>query len=163
MPRNESDREDLMREATAFVRRAEFHFPGEAKPVVIGQKRSGAWSVYLGDDPVYQFDASGGLRRAFVDHKLFRTQGTTLAQLTRERSESESWLARHDLTDIELAQFRHQATEVLNQLLNGFEQGSAKRIQEQPMGTDCASEFVEVLRSVLSQQIRLAAPIKGKS
>ena len=85
MARHETDRENLMLEATALIRRAEWSIPSHSDPIVAGFKRSGGWSLYFGSDPVYQFDADGRLRRAFVDGQIWRTQGTTLAGLRRER------------------------------------------------------------------------------
>jgi hypothetical protein len=120
MARQESDREDLMREATALVRRVELDVPGEPEPVVCGFHADGRLSVYFGSDPVYHFDPEGRLRRAFVDGHLFRTQGTTLACLTRVRTHAVTELRRRDLNPEELAAFfremrgriRHSRSEV---------------------------------------------------
>jgi hypothetical protein len=49
MARQESAREDLMREAVALVRRIELHVNGEPAPVVIGCRRDGAVSILRGD------------------------------------------------------------------------------------------------------------------
>ena len=83
MARIESDREDLIREATALQQRVEWAVPGEPEPVVTGFKRDGSLSVYFGQDPVYQFNPTGQLRRAYVEDFLFRTQGDTLARPPR--------------------------------------------------------------------------------
>lgn len=98
MARNEQDREDLMREATAFFPRAEIQVEHEADPVFWGQKKNGHFSFYFGSDPVYQFDQNGLLRRAFIAGQLYRTQKNTLARLTRERNSTETVLKRDDLT-----------------------------------------------------------------
>ena len=83
MARQEVDREDLIAEAVALRRRIELALPGCDNPVVAGYRSTGALSLYFGADPVYQFDERGRLRRAFVGGHLYRTQGTTLAELTR--------------------------------------------------------------------------------
>lgn len=106
MARVESDREDLMAEAVALVRRVELRLPGRDETVVAGFRANGWLSVYFGPHPMYQFDERGRLRRAFLDGLLYRTQGTTLAQLRRERTEVETTLLRRDLTESELAEFR---------------------------------------------------------
>lgn len=98
----EQDREDLMSEATALYPRAELEVDHETSHIFWGQKKNGHFSFYFGSDPVYQFDQSGLLRRAFIDGQLYRTQGSTLARLSRERTASETVLKRHDLTRIEL-------------------------------------------------------------
>lgn len=105
MARHESDREDLIREAVALKTRIEWEVPGEPEPVVTGVRSDLSLSVFFGQDPVYHFNPKGQLRRAYVDGFLFRTQGDTLAQLHRERSESETTLLRSDLTEAELTEF----------------------------------------------------------
>ncbi len=105
MARVESDREDLIREATALKQRVEWDVPSESEPVVTGFKRDGSLSVYFGQDPVYQFNPVGQLRRAYVGNFLYRTQGDTLARLHRERTADETTLIRHDLAAEALAEF----------------------------------------------------------
>src|SRR5713226_9555672 len=105
MARYESDREDLMAEATALRERVELEVPGEAEHFVAGFRDDGRWSIYFGADPVYHFDANGGLRRAFVAGDLYRSQARTLARLIRTRTQSEVQLVRHDLDPDELEQF----------------------------------------------------------
>ena len=123
MAREESDREDRMREAVALNRRMEIvpkamappaddadaatRLPAiTAEPIVLGFRSSTGWfSIYFGQDPVYTWDAAGRLRRAYVDGFLFRTQGTTLARLERVRGSSSVELARHDLEVAECANF----------------------------------------------------------
>ena len=98
MSRRESDREDLLREATALVQRAELSIPGYTEPVVVGFRRDGAASIYFGADPVYQFNTAGELRRAYIDGLLYKAERGQLLALTRERSDSETALVRRELT-----------------------------------------------------------------
>ena len=77
MARTESHREDLMAEATALVRRAEFLDADGRSVLVAGYRRDGSLSLYLGEDLVYHFDRDGRLKRGFVDGLLYRTQQTT--------------------------------------------------------------------------------------
>src|SRR5262245_19900425 len=105
MSRHEADREDLMAEATALARRVKLSVPGEVERVVAGFRATGRLSIYFGGEPVYHFDAEGRLRRAFVNGLLYRTQGTTLARLRRERSAEVTELRRRDLSPTELRQF----------------------------------------------------------
>src|SRR5437588_282047 len=86
MARETTDREDLLREATALVERAELAVADWPEPVVIGFRRDGAASIYFGGDPVYQFNARGELRRAFVADRLFKAEHGILAALDRQRS-----------------------------------------------------------------------------
>ncbi|MCA9005499.1 MAG: hypothetical protein KDA70_09530 [Planctomycetaceae bacterium] len=102
MALHEQDREDLMREATALFPRAEFQVEQEHEPLFWGQKKNGHFSFYFGSDPVYQFDQNAFLRRAYLNGQLYRTQGSTLARLTRLHNSTESVLQRYDLTETEL-------------------------------------------------------------
>src|SRR5262245_38318908 len=72
MARQESDREDLLREATALVERAELKVAGEPEPVTVGFRRDGSLSVFFGSVAVYQFNTAGELRRAFADGLLYK-------------------------------------------------------------------------------------------
>ena len=121
MARNESDRDDLLREATALRPRVEWHVPGEPDTVMAGLKRDGGLSIYFGSDPVYQFTARGQLRRAFVDGDLFRTQGTTLARLQRVRDDSATTLRRTDLSAQELESFLNDMEHRLAGLLHAHQ------------------------------------------
>jgi hypothetical protein len=107
MARQESDREDLLREATALVERIELAAVDrpDAEHVVAGFRRDGALSIFFGVDPVYQFNAAGELRRAFRDNQLFKAAGGRLTALRRTRREGEVHLLRRDLTAAEQEQF----------------------------------------------------------
>jgi hypothetical protein len=131
MARDESSREDLLREATALVERIEFAARAtESLPVaghgdehiVAGFRRDGALSVFFGEDPVYQFNAAGELRRAYKSGKLLKAAGGRLVSLTRVRAEHETQLVRHDLTPDEQAAFETKMQEDLKgfaRLLHG--------------------------------------------
>jgi hypothetical protein len=97
MAQPESDREDLLREATALVHRAEFRIPGENEPIVIGFRRDGSASFFFGADPVYQFNSAGQLRRAYINGLLYKAERGRLISLRRERSETEVALIRNEL------------------------------------------------------------------
>ena len=162
MARHESDREDLMQEATGLARRVEWQVPFIADSVVAGFKKNGACSVYFGAEPVLQFDPAGCLRRAFFEGFLFRTQGTTLARLQRNRTANESQLVRHDLSDCELATFRVQACSWLRQLLQAIDLGQVVRVRQVPEGDDVILDLCAALRTALADGLPLAAALPGK-
>ncbi len=103
MARSESDREDLLREATALALRAELQIAGETEPVTVGFRATGSLSIYFGGDPVVQFNATGQLRRAFVDGLLYKAEQGRLVGLRRERTEQEVVLQRQEVSDHEQA------------------------------------------------------------
>src|SRR5262245_54153743 len=102
MARQESDREDLWAEAVALTSRVEFRRSDDERPILIGFRDTGWCSIYVGQDLMLQFTPAGGLRRAFRDGDLYRTQGTTLSRLRRQRSAAETTLLRSDLSAEEL-------------------------------------------------------------
>ena len=55
--------------------------------------------------PVYQFNAAGELRRAFVGGLLYKAEGGRLIELHRQRSPTEVSLVRRDLSEIEATDF----------------------------------------------------------
>ena len=97
MAREESDREDLMREATALVERVELRVPHEHETVVVGFRRDGGASFFFGADPVYQFNTRGELRRAFVAGKMLKAEHRRLVELSRIRTPDETQLIRREL------------------------------------------------------------------
>src|SRR5215212_742956 len=118
MARDESSREDLLREATALVERIELRpratdFSTAAsklidQPIVAGFRRDGALSIFFGEDRVYQFNPAGELRRAYCNGKLLKATRGRLASLDRARTQHEVQLARHELSAIEEAEFLSQ-------------------------------------------------------
>lgn len=115
MARDESNREDLLREATALVERIELAPKGttDDQHVVAGFRRDGALSVFFGEDPVYQFNAAGELRRAYRGGKLLKAVHGKLAALDRVRTEHEVQLVSHGLTGTEEAEFLSEMAEYM--------------------------------------------------
>jgi hypothetical protein len=116
MARDESDREDLLREATALAERIELALdadgscvtadvPEAPEHIVVGFRKNGAASFFFGADPVYQFNANGELRRAYRDGLLYKAVGGRLVALRRIRTANEVALERHELTEAEQREF----------------------------------------------------------
>jgi hypothetical protein len=163
MARIEADREDLMREAVALVRRVAFRAPHRAQPIVAGYRATGWLSIYFGPDPVYQFDDRSRLRRAFVDGVLYRTQGTTLAQLVRQRTPTETVLVRRDLDERELAEFRRSMLDAMVTFREQLIQRETTPVQQVPPDDQqLANDILQSLNLILSSTEFLAPPIPGK-
>jgi hypothetical protein len=166
MARNETDRDDLMREMTSLVRRLECRYAVEAKLAVIGFNSQGWLFVYLGSDPMYRFDEQSRLRRAFVDGLLLRTEGHTLATMTRQREPASNpprvgnstTLVRRDLSPEQLAQFRLRMRKELASLCTGLRDGVVTR-QYPPDAAGLVDEVEIGLQSVLQAREFLAPPI----
>jgi hypothetical protein len=162
MSRDESDREDLMREATALVYRAEIRVPSEADPVVAGFRRDGSLAVYFGSDPVYQFDDTGRLRRGFVDGVLYRTQGGTLARMTRHRTPEATELHRHDLTGEELQTFLKRMLGRISVFRGWLAADEYEVVEAVPAPCDVLPRLTAFLTDVLVQTEPLAPPVPGR-
>lgn len=161
MARLESDREDLMAEATALIQRAEFDIPGQPASVITGYRRDGSLSIYFGADPCYHFDSQLRLRRAFVGGALYRTQGHTLARMQRSRTGQSVELIRHDLSEVELEEWFRQLAGRLRELHASL-QGAARCVQELPRDAGLGERLLVSLEQVLQAPIALAPAIRGK-
>lgn len=142
MARDEQDREDLLREATALVERVELDVMGEPASVVAGFRRDGAVSLYFGPDPVYQFNARGELRRGFVGGLLYKADQNRLASLRRARASGQSVLLRKDLDDAKTAFFLAAMTERLSSLREALQQGRYRENGRVPSNADVTQRVV---------------------
>ena len=161
MARQEQDREDLMREATALVERAEFRIASEPQTVIAGFRRDGSTSIYFGADPCVHFDSQLRLRRAFIDGDLYRTQSETLARLVRSRTETSVELHRHDLSPDQLTSLLDDVSRRLQRLLNSLATTS-DCVQTVPADADLRPRLMASLQRITSQPIVLAPAIRGK-
>jgi hypothetical protein len=156
MARRESDREDLLREATALVERAELTIEGHDEPIVVGFRRDGATSFFFGADPVYQFNSAGELRRAYVDGLLYKAERGRLVALRRERSAAEVALVRSELSDEESATLMSAMRQRLTFLQAALTAGSFALAGQVPADADTRARISRWLDS-LHAQIRIAA------
>ena len=136
MSRQESPREDLLREATALVERVELTIPGFSEPIVVGFRRDGAASFFFGADPVYQFNAAGELRRAYVGGLLYKTEQGRLVALRRERTPTETALIRHELTPAETDNWLAAMQQHLAQLKAALRTSNHQLLREVPPAAD---------------------------
>lgn len=151
MSRRESDREDLLREATALVERAELLVQGEGEPVVAGFRRDGSLSVFFGPDPVYQFNAAGELRRAFVGGLLYKAEQGRLVELRRQRSEMEVALVRRELDAEETAALLEAARSRLQNLGRALSRGEVQVVGQVPAGIDVIGRVRQWLGAIPPQ------------
>ena len=161
MARVETDRDDLLREAVALVRRMELRaMPGDPV-IVVGFRPTGWLSIYFDADPMYQFDELGRLRRAYIDGLLYRSEGSVLAQLERQRSQSETTLVRRDLCGESLVEFQQQAhakIRWLQELLRNGDVTISRRVPSDDLSL--TSDVLEFLGVVLDSAAFLAPAIR---
>jgi len=103
MAREIHEREDLLRDAKSLVPRVQLEIEtAEGKePVFAGFRGQGSLSLYFDSDPVYQFNSSRQLRRAYVDDQLIKAEAGRLIALRRQQSQTSSELFRHELSSTE--------------------------------------------------------------
>ena len=163
MSRIEADREDLMRDATALVRRIEFSVPDFVEPLTAGFRRHGGLSLYVGQNSVFHFDEDCRLRRAFRDGVLYRTQGETLAALTRDRRKTATILVRRDLTGPELNDFLNDMKAVIRKVRSAITENRVEVLRRIPQNdANILTEIHDVLFNVSAAKTVLAPPIPGK-
>lgn len=161
MAKQEQDREDLLGEATALVRRIELSLPGDDDAWVIGFRRDGAASVYIGADPVLQFNAANQLRRAYIGGKLVKAERGQLVWLERRRTETESQLVRREFTEPEQAATIMMIRDHLSRLREQIVGGDARVVQEVPKETAVTGDVVRWLDSMPDELTIASRPHAG--
>jgi hypothetical protein len=151
--------EDLMRELVALTERVELRGPAVADRIVAGFHRDGRLSVYFGEDPYYQFDPEGRLRRALIDGRLIRTQGNGLAALTRVRNAEATELVRRDLDSAELEHFVGLMLERVGGLREALASGRLVVTRQVPSDASVVGRLLGSLEVVLSAAGELAPAI----
>lgn len=162
MARREEDREDLLREATALVERAEFRLIGEPEPVVVGFRRNNSASIFFGGEPVYQFNALGELRRAYDQGLLYKAEHGALVSLCRRRVPGEVQLVRKELSADESAQFLAQIARRLAVLRDDLRSGRFELVGQVPESVDVCHRIVEWLNRLALPPAVAASPRAGR-
>lgn len=151
MARHEHDKEDLIADATVLVDRAEFRVPdigSRSCLVTAGFRENGQLSVYFDQDPFYQFDDDGRLRRGLEDGFLFRSQTTTLARMHRERDRNQTMLVRHDLTAEELIAFRQRMRDRLQDFQSALVADRLQRLRRVLVSGDFEDRLRQRLETI---------------
>jgi hypothetical protein len=155
MARSESQREDLLREATALVERAEIRIPDETDSIVFGFRRDGSASFFFGADPVLQFNSAGEFRRGYIGGLLYKAERGRLISLRRERSETEVALIRTALNSDEAQSLLSDARARLIRLQMALTSDSITLIGQLPPDRNVISRAATWLSNI-SKQIRIA-------
>lgn len=156
MARDEQDREDLLREATALVHRVELAIPDWPQHVVAGFRRDGCLSLFFGPDPAYHFNTLRQLRRAYVDGLLYKAEHGTLVALRRERTENEMQLIRQKLDRAETGEFIAALLARMTQLRRALDGGSLRIVGQSPLEVDIILRTKQWL-SELGEEVQIAA------
>jgi len=158
MARQESDREDLLREATAFIQRIELSLKDYHENLVVGFRRNGAGSIYFGPEPVFQFNTAGELRRAVRDGKLIKAEQGRLVSLTRVRQAGEVQLQRHEFSDEETADFLQFTQQRLGLLREAINQGDYTLVGQVPEESEVVNRVRQWLDSFSEKTVVADSP-----
>lgn len=161
MARQESDREDLLREAVGLVRRVELRVDGEPEPVTAGYRRNGALSLYFGADPVWQFNTAGELRRGYVAGKLLKADGGRLIEMTRERTADATQLVSRGLTESESQTVLSTAAQRIASLRDALAERRYDNVGQVPEGGDVVGELLTTLKTFPQALVVAASPRVG--
>ena len=165
MPRQESPKEDLMRDATAFVERVEFS-QKSGDSVVVGFRSAasaesdaspGDVSFFFGEEPVYQFNAACELRRGFVDG-IVKAEKGSLVRMSKARTNGNVEMRRHEFTAVEVDDFLMAMQSRLRTLLDEIGNGDVKVLRSIPEGDAVAKRVESWLAQVATQsQLKIAS------
>jgi hypothetical protein len=156
MAREESDREDLLREATALVERVELRTADEPESITAGFRRDGALSLFFGADPVFQFNTAGELRRAFRGGKLVKAERGKLVELTRLRTADETQLWRTELDAAATAALAGAMCERIGRLAEALAGGRLEIVGQVPAGADVIGRLRAELLKHTTRDVRIA-------
>ncbi len=149
MAREESDREDLLREATALVPRMEIASRAFPEPITVGFRRgTRAASLYFGQDPVFHFTSVGALRRGYRGGLLLKAERGRMFALRRQRSPATTDLVRVEFDDIAQAELRAEVETLLDWLASGLAAEDFDLRGQVPEEPSMVPQFLEWLRAV---------------
>lgn len=160
MAREEQDKEDLLREATALIERIELAtttHDGARHSVVVGYRRDGSPSYFFGADPVYQFNAARELRRGFHNGRLLKAEHGRLVELTRKRTPTETILERRELTETETGEILDDARLRLTALVAHWLRGGYTIVGQVPPDGDVMRRVVAETEAMLAEELKIAA------
>jgi len=161
LARNEQDREDLLREATALVERVELRVAGWDEPLVIGFRRSGAGSIYFGADPVYQFNDQLELRRGYLDGRLLKAENGRLVWLDRRRTATAVELIREEITADSQQKLLDRAARELDDVLRRLRESEYEMVGQVPADAPVLPRVVAWLATLSPLRVA-AAPNAGR-
>ena len=161
MARQEQDREDILREATALIERAELQITGAAESVVIGFRRNGCASVYFGAEPVYQFNERNELRRAYAQGKLIKADGGCLVRMERLRESAATVLHSQPFTQEEETAFLALAQIQLSQLHAAIAEQRFQLLGQVPVNLNVLTRIRDWLASLPAKLVAADAPNVG--
>ncbi len=129
MVRQEQPKEDLIRQATAWDRRVEFACPNET--VVVGLTQHGSVSLCFDDEPIFQFNSQGELRRVF-DAGIIKAERGRLVRLTKRRTSDTVNMHRATMSDRQQKDYLDQLLQRMCEFQRQIDRGAAVVTRQVP-------------------------------
>jgi hypothetical protein len=156
MARQEQDREDLLLEATALVQRVEIRLSDHSDSIVIGFRRDGSGSMFVGSDPVFQFNNQNELRRGFLNGKLIKAENGRLVELTRVRTVNAVQLRRRELNSTETRAYVELFCDTARQTLAAIAQDELAIVGQVPENANVAASAARWLAIITAGDVQVA-------
>jgi hypothetical protein len=121
--------------------------------------RDDALSIYFDASPVYHFNATAQLRRAFIDDCLIKADAGQLVGSLRERSPAEVTLVSTLFSAEDTDQFVAELESRLSQLRENLEQGTFEVVGQVPPAGDAVSRVLAWLVNWRGTRIAAGANI----
>jgi hypothetical protein len=154
----EQSREDLLAEATALVERIELALPAESANVVIGFRKTGAASLYFGEDPAYHFNSAGQLRRAYLDGQLLKAEREQLITMTRQPNAGEVQLRSRMLTAAQSSDVLEALSRRVTALERNLANGHFQIVGQMPGAVDVVGRVRQLLADLAAGVSIAASP-----
>lgn len=147
MARHAEEREDLLRDATAFDRRIQLQIPhqGDTSVVFAGFRPDGTLSLYWNADPVWHFNSRRELRRAYVSGKLLKAEKGQLVALNPVRDENTTVMVREVLSEEQHNEVRRHMLALFETLQKSLEQSQFSMDGQHPADSDVLKLLVDWL------------------
>ncbi|MCG8448431.1 MAG: hypothetical protein MI725_02475 [Pirellulales bacterium] len=143
MARYAQEREDLLRDATAFDHRVKLRvtLEGQSTEVFAGFRKNGCVSLYFGADPVYQFNSRRQLRRAYVDGQLVKAVKGNLVGWRPQRTQAKVEMLSRELDAEELRHFCKTMKENMQRLRDSLANHRQEVLGHIPAEVDVLDEL----------------------
>jgi hypothetical protein len=140
----------LLQSGALYRQRVGLVLPSEQADLVFAGIKTGSFSVYFGDAPIYHFDLEGRWQRAYVEptHYL-RSLDTRVHAIDRVREGTNLVLRRRELEEAEIARLDAQVRGVALGLIGELDAGRLRR--EEPPAAKAQPLRNESLRDVLAR------------
>lgn len=147
MARDEHERENLLKEATALVERVQVQLANWPQKITAGFRRDGCFSVFFGADPVYHFNSRCELRRAYIAGHLIKAEQGRLVALERRRAAGRVELVRHVFDETDTKTLLSCAEEQLTALGVSLTTSCVQSVQQVPASADVVGRMLAWLES----------------